>query len=164
LEILALKGHAMRLIAVLVALIALAGIAQAEPLTDAQVTERGRALTEQFYKVDLDPVWAACSADLQTRLGGLEAFKAYRLNGVESFGQELKLYDEGVFDQDGLKFYSCGTSNGVSTRNRAWSSSSTLNTRGTRPVHKNTVLARKTAPNGLLALPDAKSRGQKNTV
>jgi hypothetical protein len=95
----------MRLIALLVALIAFAGIARAEPLTDAQVTERGRALTEQFYKVDLDPVWAACSADLQTRLGGLEAFRNYRLSGVESFGQELKLYDEGVFDQDGLKFY-----------------------------------------------------------
>ncbi len=95
----------MRLIAVLVAVLAFVGIAQAEPLTDAQVTERGRALTEQFYKVDLDPVWAACSADLQTRLGGLEAFREYRLNGIKTFGQELKLYDEGVVDQDGLKFY-----------------------------------------------------------
>jgi hypothetical protein len=95
----------MRLIAVLVAMLALVGIAKAEPLTDAQVTERGRALTAQFYKVDLEPVWAACSPDLQTRLGGLEAFRSYRLNGVQTFGQELKLYDEGVFEQDGLKFY-----------------------------------------------------------
>jgi hypothetical protein len=95
----------MRLIAVLVATLALFGIARAEPLTDAQVMDRGRALTQQFYKVDLEPVWAACSSDLQTRLGGLEAFRTYRLNGVETFGQELKLYDEGVFEQDGLKLY-----------------------------------------------------------
>ncbi len=98
----------MRLITViaLIAFWSFAGsIAKAEPLTDAQVTERGRALTEQFYKVDLDPVWAACSSDLQTRLGGLEAFRKYRLQGIESFGQELKIYDEGVVEQEGLKYY-----------------------------------------------------------
>lgn len=95
----------MRLIAVLVALFAFVGVAAAEPLTNPQVLERGRALTDQFYKVDLDPVWAACSADLQERLGGLESFRTYRLNGVQSFGQELKLYDEQIVDQDGLKYY-----------------------------------------------------------
>ena len=94
----------MRLLALL-AVLAISGIAYGEPLTDAQVTERGRALTDQFYKVDLDPVWAACSDDLKTALCGLEAFRKYRLQGVESFGQELKLYDEGVVDQEKLKVY-----------------------------------------------------------
>ena len=68
----------MRLITVLVALFALAPVstlAAAEPLTDAQVIERGRALTDQFYRVDLDPVWVACSSGLQERLGGLEGVR-----------------------------------------------------------------------------------------
>lgn len=79
--------------------------AQQAPLTDDQVLERGRALTQQFYKVELEPVWKACSDDLRAALGGFEAFRNYRLQGVETYGEELKLYDEDVVNRDGLKLY-----------------------------------------------------------
>ena len=79
--------------------------AQQSPLTDEQILERGRALTDQFYKVDLEPVWKVCSEDLKAALGDLETFRAFRLEGVETYGDELKLYEEDVIEQDGWKFY-----------------------------------------------------------
>lgn len=93
------------LLVVLLALAWSSAFAQQNPITDAQILERGRLLTEQFYKVDLDPVWAACSDDLKTGLGGLEAFREYRLQGIQAYGQELKLLDEDVVTQEDVKFY-----------------------------------------------------------
>ena len=94
------------LIALAAAALALAPArAQPAPMTDDAVLERGRTLTARFYAVDLDPVWAAFSERLRGLVGGLEAFRAYRVRGVQDFGAELKLYDEGVVAQDGLKYY-----------------------------------------------------------
>ena len=82
-----------------------AALAQSAPLTDDQVLERGRSLTAQFYKVDLEPVWAACSEDLRAGLGGLDAFRSYRLQGIQAYGQEAKVLDEQVVTEDDLKAY-----------------------------------------------------------
>jgi hypothetical protein len=102
------RGFTMRLI--LAALIlslatSLTAHAQQSPLTNEQILERGRTLTDQFYRVDLEPVWKACSEDLKAALGGLDAFRSFRLEGVEAYGDELKLYEEDVIEQDDLKFY-----------------------------------------------------------
>jgi hypothetical protein len=82
------------------------GLAQDKtPLTDAQVLERGRELTKLFYAVEIKPVFASFSPELQNAVGGIEQFTAYRVNGVDQFGDELEILEEEVVTVEGLKGY-----------------------------------------------------------
>jgi hypothetical protein len=74
-------------------------------LTDAQILERGRLLTYFFYAVNIEPVFAQFSPELQAGVGGLEAFRAYRRTGVEQFGEEAKMLDEQTLSENGVKGY-----------------------------------------------------------
>ncbi len=75
------------------------------PMTDAQVLERGRKLVLDFYAVKLEDLFNLFSPDLQVRTGGLEAFRTYRLNGIEAYGQELEMLEEEVIAKDNFKAY-----------------------------------------------------------
>ncbi len=75
------------------------------PMTDAQVLERGRKLVLDFYAVKLEDLFNLFTPDLQVRTGGLEAFRTYRLNGIEAYGQELEMLEEEVIVKDNLKAY-----------------------------------------------------------
>jgi hypothetical protein len=75
------------------------------PMTDAQVLERGRKLVLDFYAVKLEDLFALFTPDLQVRTGGLEAFRTYRLRGIEMYGQELEMLEEEVISKDNLKAY-----------------------------------------------------------
>ena len=75
------------------------------PMTDAQVLEQGRKLVLDFYAVKLEGLFDLFTPDLQVRTGGLEAFRTYRLNGIEAYGQELEMLEEEVLAKDNLKAY-----------------------------------------------------------
>ncbi len=93
-------------------------VAQAQ-LSDEEVLANGRSLTEQFYAVEIEPVWAQCSPELQQRLGGIEAFTTYRQRGLELYGPELKMFDEAVRNEDGIKFY-VRVASFANAPNQAW--------------------------------------------
>jgi hypothetical protein len=75
------------------------------PMTDAQVLEQGRKLVLDFYAVKLEGLFELFTPDLQVRTGGLEAFRTYRLRGIEMYGQELEMLEEEVISKDNLKAY-----------------------------------------------------------
>jgi hypothetical protein len=75
------------------------------PMPDAQVLERGRKLVLEFYAVKLEGLFELFTPDLQVRTGGLEAFRTYRLRGIEMYGQELEMLEEEVISKDNLKAY-----------------------------------------------------------
>jgi hypothetical protein len=75
------------------------------PMTDAQVLEQGRKLVLDFYAVKLESLFNLFTPDLQVRTGGLEAFRTYRLSGIEAYGQELELLEEEVLTQENIKGY-----------------------------------------------------------
>jgi hypothetical protein len=75
------------------------------PMTDAQVLERGQKLVLDFYAVKLEDLFELFTPDLQMRTGGLEAFRTYRLRGIEMYGQELEMLEEEVIAKDNLKAY-----------------------------------------------------------
>jgi hypothetical protein len=75
------------------------------PMTDAQVLEQGRKLVLDFYAVKLEDLFGLFTPDLQVRTGGLEAFRTYRLNGIEAYGQELEMLEEEVLTRENLKGY-----------------------------------------------------------
>jgi hypothetical protein len=75
------------------------------PMTDAQVLEQGRKLVLDFYAVKLEDLFTLFTPDLQVRTGGLEAFRTYRLNGIEAYGQELEVLEEEVLTRENLKGY-----------------------------------------------------------
>ena len=75
------------------------------PMTDAQVLEQGRKLVLDFYAVKLEDLFNLFTPDLQVRTGGLEAFRTYRLRGIEMYGQELELLEEEVLTQENIKGY-----------------------------------------------------------
>ena len=75
------------------------------PMTDAQVLEQGRKLVLEFYAVKLEVLFGLFTPDLQVRTGGLEAFRTYRLNGIEAYGQELEVLEEEVLIRENLKGY-----------------------------------------------------------
>ena len=75
------------------------------PMTDAQVLEQGRKLVLEFYAVKLEGLFELFTPDLQVRTGGLEAFRTYRLIGIEAYGQELEVLEEEVLIRENLKGY-----------------------------------------------------------
>jgi hypothetical protein len=77
----------------------------ATQLTDAQILERGRLLTYFFYAVNIEPVFNQFSPALQAGVGGLEAFRSYRQNGLDQYGEELKMLEEEVISENGVKGY-----------------------------------------------------------
>lgn len=77
----------------------------ATQLTEAQILERGRLLTYFFYAVNIEPVFNQFIPELQAGVGGLESFRAYRQNGVEQFGEELKMLKEEVISENGVIAY-----------------------------------------------------------
>ena len=77
----------------------------ATQLTEAQILERGRLLTYFFYVVNIEPVFNQFIPELQSGVGGLETFRAYRQGGVEQFGDELKMLKEEVVSQNGVIGY-----------------------------------------------------------
>jgi hypothetical protein len=77
----------------------------ASPLTQAQVLERGRLLTYFFYAVNIEPVFNQFIPELQAGVGGIGAFRLYRQNGLDQFGEELKMLEEEVISQNGVIGY-----------------------------------------------------------
>lgn len=75
------------------------------PMTDAQVLEQGRKLVLEFYAVKLEDLFGLFTPDLQVRTGGLEAFRTYRLRGIEVYGQELEVLEEEVLTRENIKGY-----------------------------------------------------------
>jgi hypothetical protein len=75
------------------------------PMTDAQVLEQGRKLVLDFYAVKLEGLFELFTPDLQIRTGGLEAFRTYRLKGIEVYGQELEMLEEEVLTRENVKGY-----------------------------------------------------------
>ena len=75
------------------------------PMTDAQVLERGRKLVLDFYAVKLEDLFGLFTPEMQMRTGGLEAFRTYRLRGIEMYGQELEMLDEQILTRENLKGY-----------------------------------------------------------
>ncbi len=75
------------------------------PMTDAQVLEQGRKLVLDFYAVKLEDLFGLFTPDLQARTGGLEAFRTYRLRGIEVYGQELEMLEEEALTRENLKAY-----------------------------------------------------------
>jgi hypothetical protein len=74
-------------------------------LTEAQILERGRLLTYFFYAVNVEPVFNQFIPELQAGLGGIGAFRLYRQNGLDQFGDELKMIKEEVISQNGVIGY-----------------------------------------------------------
>jgi hypothetical protein len=74
-------------------------------LTDAQILERGRLLTYFFYAVNIEPVFNQFIPELQAGVGGIGAFRLYRQNGLDQFGDELKMLEEEVIAQNGVIGY-----------------------------------------------------------
>jgi hypothetical protein len=77
----------------------------ASKLTDAQILERGRLLTYFFYAVNVEPVFNLFIPELQAGVGGIGAFRLYRQNGLDQFGDELKMLEEEVISQNGVIGY-----------------------------------------------------------
>jgi hypothetical protein len=77
----------------------------ASKLTDAQILERGRLLTYFFYAVNVEPVFNQFIPELQAGLGGIGAFRLYRQNGLDQYGEELKMLEEEVIAQNGVIGY-----------------------------------------------------------
>ena len=76
------------------------------PLARAATLARGRQLTRLFYAQQLGPVWDAFLDSAREGYGGdLEAFKAYRANGVVTYGKETRVVSEEVRVIGGLSYY-----------------------------------------------------------
>ena len=76
------------------------------PLARAATLARGQQLTKLFYAQQLGPVWDAFLDSARADYGGdLEAFRAYRANGVVSYGKETRVVSEEVRVIDGLSYY-----------------------------------------------------------
>ncbi len=73
--------------------------------TDAPLLRRAQRLTQAFYAVKLDEVWAAFTPELQANWGGLDAFRAYRETGLSEYGPETKVLDERMVKGEGLRYY-----------------------------------------------------------
>lgn len=57
-------------------------------------TERGRALTQQFYRSELDALWDEMNPDMRASLGSKEQFATFRKQVDAQLGNEVKLLDE----------------------------------------------------------------------
>ena len=80
--------------------------ASTSPMSKEAVLARGRQLVTWFYAQNLDPVWAAFLPTARADFGGdLSAFKAYRANGVTTYGKESRLLSEDVQSMDGVTYY-----------------------------------------------------------
>ncbi len=80
--------------------------APATAMSKAAVLTRGRQLVTWFYAQNLDPVWAAFQPTARASFGGdLSIFKAYRKDGVTTYGKETRLVNEDVMVQDGVTYY-----------------------------------------------------------
>ena len=84
-----------------------AAIAPALPaMSKEAVLKRGRQLIEWFYAQNLDPVWTAFLPTARADFGDdLAAFKAYRANGVTTYGRESRLISEEVQSEGGVTYY-----------------------------------------------------------
>ncbi|WP_264778192.1 hypothetical protein [Deinococcus aetherius] len=78
---------------------ATAKLARATPL------DRGRQLARLFYSGQLDQVWAAFLPAVRSEWGSLSAFKAYRAEGTEAYGDEKSVLNERVTRDGGVTYY-----------------------------------------------------------
>lgn len=76
-----------------------AGLARTTPL------ERGRHLARLFYGGQLDQVWAAFLPAVRSEWGSLSAFRAYRAEGAEAYGDEKSVLNERVTRDGGVTYY-----------------------------------------------------------
>ena len=72
---------------------------------DAPLLRRAQQLTQAFYALRVQEVWAAFTPELQAIWGGVDAFRAYREAGLREYGAETEVLDERVVAQDGLRYY-----------------------------------------------------------
>lgn len=70
------------------------------------VLKRGRQLIGWFYTQNLEPVWTAFLPTARADFGDdLAAFRAYRANGVTTYGKESRLISEEVQTEGGVTYY-----------------------------------------------------------
>jgi hypothetical protein len=72
---------------------------------EARVLDYGRKVTAQFYKVEVAPIWAAFSGEMQDYWVALDNFKSWREGGLGRYGQELKVLEEKIVALDGATAY-----------------------------------------------------------
>ncbi|UBV42680.1 hypothetical protein LAJ19_00070 [Deinococcus taeanensis] len=77
----------------------------ATAVAEQSALTRGRALLRDFYAVRLLGLWGAFSADVRRQWGSLEAFQAFREQGVRQYGAEEQVVQERTFTRDGEVFY-----------------------------------------------------------
>lgn len=66
---------------------------------------RGRELTALLYGGRLEQLWATFLPSARARWGSFSAFQGYRAPGVETYGAETSLLNEGVVeDEDGTTY------------------------------------------------------------
>ncbi|GAA5447849.1 hypothetical protein [Deinococcus depolymerans] len=70
--------------------------AQPRPVQATSVTP-GRTLLLDFYAVRLDGLWALFSPDVRAQWGTLEAFRAFRRDGLAQYGPERQVLQERTF-------------------------------------------------------------------
>lgn len=63
---------------------------------DSAVMQRGRELTRQFYDSDMDPVAAAFTEDVRTRLGGTAGLRTFHEQVMAQLGGEVEVVNERV--------------------------------------------------------------------
>lgn len=61
---------------------------------------RGRELTALFYGGRLEQLWATFLPAARARWGSFPAFQAYRAAGLETYGAETSLLNEGVVEDE----------------------------------------------------------------
>lgn len=79
--------------------------AQPEPAPAAAPLDRGRELTRWLYGERLDEVWAAFSPTVRAEWGSLDAFRAYRAGGQQTYGAEMRVLDEQVTRDGTVTYY-----------------------------------------------------------
>lgn len=99
-------------------LICLLAASVAFPATaqDQSVLDMGRERTEAFLSGDLDAIWSDMTPDMQSLLGSIEEFEAFREQVEADLGEETTILDETTSASGGLDGYTrIGEWSGIDT-------------------------------------------------
>lgn len=80
-------------------------VGAAPPAGDDAALERGRTLTQAFYRGELEAIAADFSAQASAAIGGLDGLAAFRQQVLEQLGEEVEVLDEVVGEQQGATVY-----------------------------------------------------------
>ncbi|MEF2278700.1 hypothetical protein V3W47_10340 [Deinococcus sp. YIM 134068] len=72
---------------------------------ERQALTRGRELIADFYALRVERVWQAFTTQARADWGTLNAFRAFREAGVQTYGAEKRMLRERTFTDDGVTYY-----------------------------------------------------------